>query len=141
MAQQFGAEMLVLDELGTDGRELIRPSDSHWQQGYALPRTVRRAGGIVQTCCLNAHRYGGRFMLSLKNPAGLAARRFPGDTYDFMRGLHTSPHRRQMIAEIDAAYEPRLIVLDGVEALVDGGPDRDARAASASAAQRPPAPR
>jgi uncharacterized protein (DUF362 family) len=29
-----------------------------------------------------------------------------------------------MIAEINAAYTPDLVVLDGVEALVRGGPDR-----------------
>jgi uncharacterized protein (DUF362 family) len=29
-----------------------------------------------------------------------------------------------MIAEVNAAYQPDLILLDGVEAFVDGGPDR-----------------
>ena len=29
-----------------------------------------------------------------------------------------------MIAEVNAAYRPELIVLDGVEAFVTGGPDR-----------------
>jgi len=32
-----------------------------------------------------------------------------------------------MIAEINTAYSPDLIVLDGVEAFVDGGPDRGTR--------------
>ena len=34
-----------------------------------------------------------------------------------------------MIAEINAAYRPALIVLDAVEAFVDGGPDRGRRVA------------
>jgi len=55
---------------------------------------------------------------------GLAAKRVPGDPYDYMRELHASPHQRRMIAEINAAYRPELVVLDGVEAFVTGGPDQ-----------------
>jgi uncharacterized protein (DUF362 family) len=118
---------VVLDELRADDWELIEPSGSHWQQGFALPRMVRNAGGIVQTCCLKTHRYGGHFTLSLKNSVGLAAKYIPGNAHDFMRELHSSSHQRQMIAEINAAYRPELIVLDGVEAFVKGGPDQGQR--------------
>jgi uncharacterized protein (DUF362 family) len=124
MGQELDARVLVFDELAADDWESIRPADGHWQQGFALPRAVRDAGGIVQTCCLKTHRYGGHFTLSLKNSVGLAAKRVPGDPHDFMRELHASPHQRSMIAEINAAYRPELIVLDGVEAFVDGGPDQ-----------------
>jgi len=34
---------------------------------------------------------------------------------------------RRMIAEINQGYTPQLIVLDGVEAFVDGGPSRGTR--------------
>jgi uncharacterized protein (DUF362 family) len=124
MAKQFDARVVVLDELGADAWVLIDLPDSHWQQGFALPRLVRNAGGVVQTCCLKTHRYGGHFTLSLKNSVGLVAKRVPGNPHDFMRELHDSPHQRRMIAEVNAAYRPALIVLDGVEAFVTGGPDR-----------------
>jgi uncharacterized protein (DUF362 family) len=127
IAKQFGAKVVVLDELRADDWELIQPPDSHWQHGFALPRLVRNAGGIVQTCCLKTHRYGGHFTLSLKNSVGLAAKYIPGNAHDFMRELHSSTHQRQMIAEINAAYRPELIVLDGVEAFVSGGPDQGQR--------------
>jgi uncharacterized protein (DUF362 family) len=39
-----------------------------------------------------------------------------------MNELHSSADQRRMIAEINAAYRPDLVVLDGVEAFVDGGP-------------------
>jgi uncharacterized protein (DUF362 family) len=39
-----------------------------------------------------------------------------------MSELHSSRYQRQMIAEINTAYSPDLVVLDGVEAFVDGGP-------------------
>jgi len=127
IAKEFGAKVVVFDELGADDWELITPPGSHWQQGFALPRLVRNAGGVVQACCLKTHRYGGHFTLSLKNSVGLAAKRIPGNPHDFMRELHSSPHQRTMIAEINAAYHPELIVLDGVEAFVNGGPDHGQR--------------
>ena len=40
-----------------------------------------------------------------------------------MRELHTSfLSQRQMIAEVNYAYHPALILLDGIEAFVDKGP-------------------
>ena len=56
MATDLGAKVVIFDELHADDWELIKPSDSHWQQGFALPRLVRNAGAIVQTCCLKTHR-------------------------------------------------------------------------------------
>jgi uncharacterized protein (DUF362 family) len=44
-----------------------------------------------------------------------------------MGELHGSPHQRRMIAEIIVGYRPDLIVLDGVEAFVTGGPDQGKR--------------
>ena len=42
--------------------------------------------------------------------------------------LHSSTYQRHMIAEINTAYTPALVVIDGVEAFVDGGPARGALA-------------
>lgn len=124
MGKELDAKVVVFDELGPDDWDLIKQQDSHWEQGFALPRVVRKAGGIVQTCCLKTHRYGGHFTLSLKNSVGLAAKVVPGNSYNFMRELHSSPHQRHMIAEINTAYKPDLIVLDGIQAFTNGGPDQ-----------------
>ena len=61
--------------------------------------------------------------MSLKNSVGMVAKRYALEDHDFMEELHSSAHQRRMIAEINAAYTPALIVLDGVEALISGGPD------------------
>ena len=45
----------------------------------------------------------------------------------YMNELHGSPYQRHLIAEINAAYSPDLVVLDGVEAFVDGGPAHGTR--------------
>ena len=65
--------------------------------------------------------------MSLKNSVGMVAKRHPGEEHDFMRELHNSSHQRRMIAEINAAYTPALVVLDGVDAFISGGPDRGER--------------
>ena len=48
--------------------------------------------------------------------------------FSTMSELHSSPHQRKMIAEINAPFQPKLVVLDGVEAFVDGGPMTGRRA-------------
>jgi uncharacterized protein (DUF362 family) len=124
LGKEMNTSIVVFDDLKADDWELIKQSDSHWQQGFAVPKVVRTAGGVIQTCCLKTHRFGGHFTLSLKNSVGLAAKVLPGNEYNFMRELHTSPNQRRMIAEINASYRPDLIVLDGIQAFVTGGPDQ-----------------
>ena len=123
LAQELGFEALVLDELSADSWQHFNPPGSHWQRGFALPKPLLEADMVVQTCCLKTHRFGGHFTLSLKNSVGLAAKSVPGEGYNYMGELHSSPHQRRMIAEINTAYAPSLIVLDGVEAFRTGGPD------------------
>jgi uncharacterized protein (DUF362 family) len=131
MGGELGFDTIVLDELGVDDWELMPrdrlAEDSHWKQGFAVARPVLEADGVVQACCLKTHRFGGHFTLSLKNSVGLVAKRVPGEGHDYMRELHTSRHQRKMIAEINVAYQPDLIVLDGVEAFTTGGPARGNR--------------
>ena len=40
-----------------------------------------------------------------------------------MNELHNSAYQRLMIAEANLAYTPALILLDGVDAFIDRGPD------------------
>jgi uncharacterized protein (DUF362 family) len=45
-----------------------------------------------------------------------------------MSELHQSPHQRKLIAEINAPFKPDLVVLDGIDGFVDGGPATGKRA-------------
>ncbi len=127
MADELGFETVVFDELDASDWEMMQVEGSHWENGFAVARPVLEAEGVIQTCCLKTHRYGGHFTMSLKNSVGLVAKSVPGESYNYMNELHSSPHQRHMIAEINAAYQPDLVLLDGVEAFVDGGPDRGKR--------------
>jgi uncharacterized protein (DUF362 family) len=118
LAEELGFDIVNLQELGKEGWVHVRPSDSHWEEGFLFPRIYTEAESIVQTCCLKTHAFGGHFTMSLKCSVGMV----PRDGYPYMSQLHSSPYQRQMIAEINTAYTPDLVVLDGVDAFVDGGP-------------------
>jgi uncharacterized protein (DUF362 family) len=129
LADELGFEALVLDELDAAGWERMQPPGSHWNRGFAIARPVLDAEVVVQTCCLKTHRFGGHFTLSLKNSVGLVAKQIPGERYNYMRELHMSRHQRLMIAEVNLAYRPDLILMDGLEAFVKGGPAQGQRVA------------
>ncbi len=118
LAKEFGAEVINFDELGENGYERIYPSNSHWKEGFLVAKPILEAECIVSTCCIKTHQFGGIFTISLKNSVGIVPRK----GYPFMRELHSSPNMRKMIAEINYAYKPSLIVVDGIEVFVDGGP-------------------
>ncbi len=123
LADELGFDTLVFDELEPQDWVMIQPPGSHWVKGFPFARPCLEAQALVQTCCLKTHRYGGHFTMSLKNSVGMVAKRYALEDHDFMQELHASAHQRRMIAEINAAYTPALIVLDGVEAFISGGPD------------------
>jgi uncharacterized protein (DUF362 family) len=123
MAKELGFDIVNLQEMDRDGWVLVKPEDSHWENGFLFPKIYQEAESIVQTCCLKTHQFGGHFTLSLKCSVGMVPPGLRGDTeYPYMGELHHSPYQRQMIAEINTAYSPDLVVLDGVEAFVEGGP-------------------
>jgi uncharacterized protein (DUF362 family) len=75
---------------------------------------------LVSTGCLKTHQYGGWFTMSLKLHVGVVPTYRHG--FNYMSHLHHSPHQCRMIAEVNQPFRPALVVLDGVEAFVDGGP-------------------
>jgi uncharacterized protein (DUF362 family) len=42
--------------------------------------------------------------------------------FKYMKELHQSPYQQEMIAEINEPFSPDIVLLDGIEAFVDGGP-------------------
>jgi uncharacterized protein (DUF362 family) len=123
LSKRLNFESLVLDELGKEDWVKIERDDMHWLKGFYIAKLFADAEKVVQTCCLKTHRFGGHFTLSLKNSVGLVARKVPGSFYDYMWELHSSPYQRQLIAEINKHFTVDLVVMDGVKAFVDGGPE------------------
>jgi len=122
-AKRTGYRAAVLDETPAEGWAPERLAGSHWSRGVLFPRLFQEADLLIQTCCLKTHRYGGHFTLSLKNSVGMVAKYSPRDGYNYMSELHGSSHQRRMIAEINQLYRPAMVVMDGLEAFTDGGPE------------------
>ncbi len=104
----------------------FKPKKSHWADGFRVARPILESECLISTGCLKTHQYGGIFTLSMKLHVGVVPTSRHG--YDYMRQLHSSPHQRKMIAEINEPFKPQLVILDGVEAFVDGGPATGKRA-------------
>jgi uncharacterized protein (DUF362 family) len=121
-------DVRIVDFDGLDPRDWVKvnPKDSHWQDGFRVARPILEAECLVSTCCLKTHRYGGVFTMSLKLHVGVVPTGRQG--YNYMSELHGSPHQRKLIAEINSPFKPDLVVLDGIDAFVDGGPDSGQRA-------------
>jgi uncharacterized protein (DUF362 family) len=108
--------LINFEELPANQWIRMKPKESHWIEGFDVAKPVLDANYIVATCCLKTHGYGGVFTISLKLSVGMVHKKN-------MRELHTSFFsQRKMIAEINQVYKPSLIVLDAIEAFVDGGP-------------------
>jgi len=123
---KMDVKVIDFDDLDEKDWVPFRPKKSHWANGFRIARPILDAECLVSTCCLKTHQFGGIFTMSLKLHVGVVPTFRHG--YDYMRELHSSPHQRKMIAEINEPYQPSLIVLDGIDAFVDGGPATGKRA-------------
>jgi uncharacterized protein (DUF362 family) len=123
LAARFGLEVEVLDATGAAGRVAVRRSDLHWRRGFLLAGSFAEAELVVQTCCLETHRFGSRFTIALENAVGAVAKFDPQDGYDYMRELHGSPLQRAMIAQISTAFRHDLVLVDARKGFRTGGPE------------------
>jgi uncharacterized protein (DUF362 family) len=124
--EKLGVKVIDFDDLNAEDWVEFKPKKSHWPKGFRIARPILDAECLICTCCLKTHQYGGIFTLSLKLHVGVVPTFRHG--YDYMSDLHGSPHQRKMIAEINAPFKPALVVLDGIDAFVDGGPVTGKRA-------------
>ena len=125
LANKEDFEVRVLDEEDINGWVKIDRDGNHWLKGFYISKIFIDADKVVQTCCLKSHRFGGHFTLSLKNSVGIVAKKVPGGSYNYMGELHISPYQRVMIAEINNHYNTDLILMDGMKAFVNKGPETE----------------
>lgn len=126
LLQKAGVKVINFDDLEDKDWIKIDQADGHWPDGFRIARPILEAECLVSTGCVKTHQYGGVFTLSLKLHVGIVPTDRHG--YPYMAQLHSSRYQREMIAEINAPFSPDLIVLDGVDVFVDGGPMTGKRA-------------
>jgi uncharacterized protein (DUF362 family) len=113
-----GFDIIDLSQPDTKWVKIANEGTKHWKDGFLFSKAILDADEIIELPCLKTHQYGGHFTLSLKLATGLV----PRDGYEYMKELHSSKDQRKMIAEINQPFNPSLIILDGVDAFIDGGP-------------------
>jgi len=123
---KLNVKVIDFDDLEDKDWVLFKPKKSHWPNGFRIARPILDTECLISTGCLKTHQYGGIFTLSLKLHVGVVPTSRHG--YDYMKELHGSPHQRKMIAEINEPFKPALVILDGIDAFVDGGPMTGRRA-------------
>jgi len=104
----------TIKNLNSDEYTIFNEVDMNWESGFRLPKTISNSNYIVATCCLKTH-HTGIITMSLKLAVGLIP-------MVHMQELHASRRVNSMIAEINLAYRPKLIIMDGVTTFIDGGP-------------------
>jgi uncharacterized protein (DUF362 family) len=123
---KLNVKIIDFDDLQDKDWVLFKPRESHWVNGFRIARPILESECLISTCCLKTHQFGGIFTMSLKLHVGVVPTSRHG--YEYMRELHSSPHQRKMIAEINEPFKPALVILDGIDAFVDGGPMTGKRA-------------
>lgn len=118
--EKLEVKIINFDELKEKDWLEFKPRGSHWPNGFRIARPILESEYLISTGCLKTHQFGGIFTLSMKLHVGVVPTSRHG--YDYMRQLHSSPHQRRMIAEINEPFKPNFVIMDGVEAFVDGGP-------------------
>jgi len=115
-------KVVNLDALDTDEWILMGLTDTYWKKGYLVPKIVTEADYIINIPCLKTHRFGGDFTMALKNNVGLVAK--SGPTHNYMWELHTSPHQRLMIADINKNIATDLVIMDAIKGFKNKGPEK-----------------
>jgi uncharacterized protein (DUF362 family) len=121
LCEKLGVSIINFEDLPQTDWVRIKPEGTHWRNGFLVAKPVVESECIVTTCCLKTHGYGGVFTMSLKLSVGVTHKKN-------MTELHSSfLNMRKMIAEINTAYQPSLVLLDGLTAFTDRGPSHGTR--------------
>jgi uncharacterized protein (DUF362 family) len=124
LMDKLNVKVLDFDQLDAKDWVLYKAKESNWADGFRVARPILESECLVYTCCLKTHAPLGVFTMAIKLAVGAVPTTRHG--FNYMREMHGSPNGRKMIAEINQAFKPSLIVMDGVDAFVDGGPGRGA---------------
>jgi uncharacterized protein (DUF362 family) len=120
LLKERDVQVVDFDDLQEQDWVEVKPDGSHWPDGFRIARPILDTECLVSTGCLKTHQFGGVITLSLKLHVGVVPTTRNG--FPYMAQLHQSSHQRKMIAEINMPFSPDLIVMDGIDVFVDGGP-------------------
>jgi uncharacterized protein (DUF362 family) len=109
--KEMDVKFVAFDDQDTEWVEV--PIEGDYLHRVTVPKVAYEADRLVYLPCMKTHQYA-RFALSLKLPMGFV---HPAERLAFhMRNLE------EKLAEINLAFQPDLIIMDGRKAFVSGGP-------------------
>jgi uncharacterized protein (DUF362 family) len=111
--REMGIDFVAFDAGTTEWVDV--PIEGEFLHSVTVPRAMYEAERLVYLPCMKTHKYA-RFALSLKLSMGFV---HPADRL----GYHMSA-LEQKLAEINLVWQPDLIVMDGRQAFVAGGPEK-----------------
>jgi uncharacterized protein (DUF362 family) len=109
----MGVELVAFDDHPMDWVHIDIKGD--YLRKVTMPTSAYEANRLVYLPCLKTHKLA-RFSMSLKLAMGLV---HPGERL----AMHMA-HLEQKVVEINLAWQPDLIVIDGRKAFITGGPDK-----------------
>jgi len=119
LAQELGFDIINFDELPPEGWVQCNPDGCHWKGGFDVAKPVVDAEYLLWNCCLKTHQFGGVHSMALKLAVGVT-RKVNNSRFSDLHANDGDMLKR--IAEINQGFKPHLIVMDGMEIFVDGGP-------------------
>ncbi|MCS7201729.1 MAG: DUF362 domain-containing protein [Dictyoglomus sp.] len=112
VAKKLGVELYALDNMEWIW---VKPEKAkYWSNGFRIPKIVKEVDHIINVAVVKTHSITD-FTMSLKNFVGLIHRQ------DRMI-MHGSRYIKEMIAELNLAFNPALNILDASRVFVRGGP-------------------
>ena len=111
-AREAGAEVIALEK-----KEWVRvrpEGAKYWEKGFKIPRLLEEVDHIINLPVVKTHSLAD-FSMSLKNFVGLISMQDRGV-------MHGSKYFKEMIAELNLAFQPKLNVMDASKVFVSGGP-------------------
>jgi uncharacterized protein (DUF362 family) len=113
LLRKMGIGLVAFDEHPQDWVRIETGGD--YLKTVTMPKSAYEATKLVYLPCLKTHNIG-RFTMSLKLGMGLI---HPGHRM----AMHVRD-LEQKVVEINLAWQPDLIIMDGRKAFVSGGPDK-----------------
>ncbi|MBN2321123.1 MAG: DUF362 domain-containing protein [Acidobacteria bacterium] len=119
MAEELGFNVINFDELPPEGWVHCNPPGCHYKNGFDVAKPVMDAEFLLWACCLKTHQFGGIYTMALKLAVGVT-RKVNGSRFGDLHANDGGILKR--IAEIHHGFKPHLVIMDGMEIFVDGGP-------------------
>lgn len=116
LCSEEGAGLINFENLPEDQWVRKDCKDSHWRKGFLIAKPVIDSDCIVCTCCLKTHGFGGGITASLKLSIGMVHKRNMTELHSSMLSM------KKMIAEVNTAYTPALVLMDAIDVFTDRGP-------------------